>query len=158
MGYRGVLDPESAGYYRNITDSRDEFTRKVRTVVRGLTVLRAHAFMLNPVRYGLFAWQLASHKLCRWLVPFAMVSALGANVVLLDTPLYMLLFIAQIAFYALASAGVRTGASFLRVPAFLLQANAAVLTAWFRYLRGERMVVWNPSERTSVLPQVNVQG
>lgn len=156
MGYRGVLDPESAGYYRNITDSRGEFSRKVRTVVRGLTVLGAHTHMFNPARYGLFAWQLASHKLSRWVVPFAMIAALGANLLLLGSPFYVLLLIAQVAFYATACAGLKSGASFLRVPAFLLQANAAVLTAWLRYLRGERMVVWNPSDRTPALPQVNV--
>ena len=156
MGYRGVLDPESAGYYRNITDSRGEFSRKVRTVVRGLTVLGAHTHMLNPARYGCFAWQLASHKLSRWVVPFAMIAALGANLLLLGSPFYALLLIAQAAFYATACVGLKTGASFLRLPAFLLQANAAVLTAWLRYLRGERMVVWNPSDRTPALPQVNV--
>ena len=70
LGYRGVLDPKSIGYYRSIDDPGGEFGRKVRTVVRGLAVLAANVHMLNPLRFGLFAWQLASHKLCRWLVPF----------------------------------------------------------------------------------------
>ena len=38
--------------------------------------------MLNPFRYGLFAWQLASHKICRWSVPFAMIGAAVANALL----------------------------------------------------------------------------
>src|SRR5712691_3263385 len=59
MGLRGVLDPESAGYYRNIVDPRRELERKVRTVVRGIAVLGANVRMLNPLRYGLFAWQIA---------------------------------------------------------------------------------------------------
>ena len=83
LGLRGVLDPRTAGYYRNIADDRRELERKVRTVVRGLHVLASNARMLNPFRYGLFAWQLASHKLCRWLVPLAMVLAALANAVLL---------------------------------------------------------------------------
>src|SRR5688500_2007693 len=74
-GRRGVLDVRCPGYYRNIADDRRELDRKIRTVVRGLCVLRASLRMLNPIRYGLFAWQLASHKLCRWIVPFAMVGA-----------------------------------------------------------------------------------
>jgi cellulose synthase/poly-beta-1,6-N-acetylglucosamine synthase-like glycosyltransferase len=69
MKLRGVSDPESIGCYRNITDDRREFERKVRTVVRGLSVLDGRLRMLNPFRYGLFSWQLASHKLCRWFVP-----------------------------------------------------------------------------------------
>src|SRR5262249_7258078 len=76
LGLRGVQDVQSIGYYRNIVDDRREFSRKVRTVVRGLFVLGSRTGMLNPFRYGLFAWQLASHKLCRWLVPFGMIGAL----------------------------------------------------------------------------------
>ena len=54
----------------------------MRTVVRGIAVLAANLRMLNPLRSRLFAWQLASHKLCRWLVPFAMIAALISNVML----------------------------------------------------------------------------
>src|SRR5712691_2844575 len=63
IGLRGVLDEEAAGYYRDIADTRREFDRKIRTVLRGIHVLATRAGMLNPFRYGLFAWQLASHKL-----------------------------------------------------------------------------------------------
>ena len=34
LGLRGVLDVQSAGYYRNIADDRREFQRKIRTVVQ----------------------------------------------------------------------------------------------------------------------------
>ena len=80
IGLRGVLDPESAGYYRSVVDDRRESERKVRTVVRGIAVLARNLRMLNPLRYGLFAWQLASHKLGRWLIPFAMIGAATSNV------------------------------------------------------------------------------
>jgi hypothetical protein len=33
----------------------------------------------------------------------------------------------------------------------------AILAAWFRYARGERMTVWNPSERFHALPQIGAQ-
>lgn len=153
LGYRGVLDPESAGYYRDLADAGREFQRKVRTVVRGLAVLAANRRMLNPIRYGVFAWQLASHKLCRWLVPFAMAAALLTNAVLAGSSgLYQLLFTAQLGFYVAALAGLCTGARALRIPSFLLVANFAVLTAWFRFARGDRIVTWTPSERRTTLP------
>ena len=158
MGYRGVLDPHSAGFYRNVTDSRHEFARKIRTVVRGLAVLAANVRMLNPLQFGLFAWQLGSHKLCRWLVPFAMLLALLANASLLSvSATYSILFAAQLGFYAAAAIGLWTNHRALRLPGFLVLANLAVLAAWFRFVRGERMAAWNPSERTAVLPQVNVR-
>ena len=35
--------------------------RKVRTFLRGITVLLANLDLLRPLRYGRFAFQLASH-------------------------------------------------------------------------------------------------
>jgi hypothetical protein len=154
LGLRGVLDPRTAGYYRNIVDGRRESQRKTRTVVRGIAVLARNARMLNPFRYGLFAWQLASHKLCRWLVPFAMIGAATGNAGLLSgSDFYQLTFVAQAAFYAAAVAGVWTGAPALRIPAFLLSSNAAILVAWLRFASGERITCWHPSERLTSLPQ-----
>src|SRR4029077_17526506 len=65
LGLRGALDPQTAGYYRNIVDARGETDRKIRTAVRGIAVLARHGRMLTPSPYGLFGWQLGSHKLCR---------------------------------------------------------------------------------------------
>jgi len=152
LGLRGVLDPRSAGYYRNIADDRREFDRKTRTVVRGLAVLAANAMLLNPLRYGLFAWQLTSHKLCRWLVPFAMIGAAIANVSLLGAALYDATAVLQFTFYTAALAGLWTGAPVFRMPAFLVLANVGVLTAWMRFVRGERFAVWEPSKRVTSLP------
>jgi glycosyltransferase involved in cell wall biosynthesis len=154
MGLRGVLDPGTAGYYHNIADETREFQRKVRTVVRGLDVVAANTRMLNPLRYGLFSWQLASHKLCRWLVPFGMLAALSSNLLLADgSSFYATLLLLQCAFYVAAVAGVLTGAPSLKVPAYLVVANAAILVAWLRYARGERITSWDPSERLRSLPQ-----
>lgn len=153
MGLRGVLDVQSTGYYRNLSDDRREFQRKVRTVVRGIAVLERNAGMLNPFKYGLFSWQLASHKVCRWLVPFAMIAALISNLFLLSvSAFYAATFLVQCAFYAAAVGGLWTGAQVLRIPMFFFMANLGVLTAWLRFARGERIATWNPSERISALP------
>ena len=151
-GLRGVADPKATGYYRRIADERREFDRKVRTVVRGLAVLGHHLRLLNPLRYGLFAWQLFSHKLCRWLVPAGMLVALVSNVAIADrSALYAGTLALQAAFYVVALIGLVLGpekcSTVVRLPAFLVMANAAVLQAWYRFLRGERMVAWTPSQR-----------
>jgi len=154
MGLRGVLDPQSAGYYRNIVDDRRELQRKVRTVVRGIFVLVANVRMLNPFRYGLFAWQLASHKLCRWLVPFSMILAFLSNALIVaHSILYLMTFAVQVGFYLAAVGGLWTGVQILRIPSFFLLVNFAILTAWRRFALGERMITWNPSERIKALPQ-----
>jgi hypothetical protein len=104
----------------------------------------------------LFAWQLASHKLCRWLVPLAMVAAAVSNLFLLSrSPFYGATMFVQCGFYAAALLGMRTGASSLRIPAYLLLANLGVLLAWLRFAAGERIAMWNPSDRLGKLPQAS---
>jgi hypothetical protein len=153
LGLRAVLDPKTAGYYCNISDDRREGGRKTRTVVRGLAVLTRNAGMLNPFRYGLFAWQLASHKLCRWLVPMAMLTAAATNVMLLGTSqLYAATLAMQVAFYAAAAVGAWTGARVLRIPSFFVLSHAAILVAWWRFARGDRITYWTPSRRVATLP------
>jgi len=155
MGLRGVLDTDSIGHYRNIADDRREFQRKVRTVVRGIAVLESNAGMLNVFRYGMFSWQLFSHKVCRWLVPFAMIAAVISNAFLLDrSPFYAATLVVQCGFYAAALGGLWTGAHAFRIPMFFFLANLGVLTAWLRYARGERLATWNPSDRISALPEL----
>ena len=151
-GLRGVSDEESVGYYKSLADERKEYERKVRTVVRGISVFMRSLSLLNPLRYHLFAWQLFSHKLCRWLVPFAMIAALMANAVLASSSLFFQgTLVAQVVFYAAALAYLATkrlpSFGMLRIPSFFVMVNLSILDAWFRYFRGERIVSWNPSKR-----------
>lgn len=151
LGLRGVSDPESVGYYKNIADETREYERKVRTVLRGISVFMKSLPMLNPFRYGLFSWQLLSHKLCRWLVSFALILAFVSNACLIyRSSFYLYLFVLQLVFYVVAFGGVRAdlfSRSILKIPSFFVLVNLSILTAWFRYLRGQRIATWKPSER-----------
>ena len=151
LGLRGVSDPESVGYYKNIADETREYERKVRTVLRGISVFMKSLPMLNPFRYGLFSWQLLSHKLCRWLVPFAMLAAFLCNAALISVSFYLYLFGLQSVGYGFAIQSIWTKRlsqnPILKLPAYLVIVNLSILDAWFRYCRGERVVRWNPSQR-----------
>lgn len=151
-GLRGVSDPDSIGYYKNLSDEKKEYQRKVRTVLRGIAVLMRSLPMLNPFRYGIFAWQLFSHKLCRWLVPFAMIGAGISNILLVThSTVYGVLLLGQILFYATAIA--YAGFSWMpknnlfRLPSFFVLVNLSILDAWMRYWRGDRVFRWEPSKR-----------
>ena len=148
IGMRGVLDPDSIGYYKNISDDRKEYERKARTVARGITVLMNNLNLLNPVRYGIFSWQLFSHKLCRWLVPFFLITAFVSNVFLLPySVIYKLLFVLHAGFYGTALLFKGSGISWFRLPHYFLIVNKAILSAWLQYFRGTRYLYWTPSER-----------
>jgi glycosyltransferase involved in cell wall biosynthesis len=152
VGLRGISDPNSVGYYKNLSDEKKEYQRKVRTVLRGIAVLMRSLPMLNPFRYGMFAWQLFSHKLCRWLVPFAMIGACVSNVMLATQSMfYGMLLLGQLLFYATAAAYAAfqwmPKNSLFRLPSFFVLVNLSILDAWLRYFRGDRVFRWEPSKR-----------
>jgi cellulose synthase/poly-beta-1,6-N-acetylglucosamine synthase-like glycosyltransferase len=152
LGLKGVSDPQTIGYYQDVSDESREFDRKVRTVLRGLTVFFQHLEFLNIFRYGLFSYQFFCHKLLRWLVPIFLCIALVSNIILaLKSYVFVILLIGQLLFYGLALWGwygkKGTPSVLVRIPMYFCVVNASILVAWWRYITGQRLVMWTPSER-----------
>ncbi len=160
LGLRGVSDPNCVGYYKNVKDEKREFDRKVRTVLRGISVIRRNLSLFNPLSYGLFSWQLFSHKLCRWLVPFFLILAFVSNIALMSTSMvFFFTFILQLAFYSsavfyYAKQSVKKpyelsaiGYRILKIPYYFVSVNISILLAWWSYIQGERTTFWEPSKR-----------
>jgi cellulose synthase/poly-beta-1,6-N-acetylglucosamine synthase-like glycosyltransferase len=130
-----------------------EFRRKIRTMARGLATLWYKRHLLNPFRYGLFAWMLWSHKLIRWLVFLAAPLALAALV-----PLSVKFVAARIALL-MALVGIGIGSVAMRAPegkklprlvalcGFVLASHVAGAIAWKRLFRRELDAVWEPTRR-----------
>lgn len=132
---------------------RREFPRKVRTITRGMQTLLHKRALLNPLRFGLYSWMLFSHKVCRWLVPWAGVLGLvSLGMLASQYPWALALLILGLVGVAAggltwALAGDRPLPAVLAFPAFFLMANVAVLAATLRTLRGRRDAVWEPTRR-----------
>lgn len=154
MGLRGVSDPMAIGSYLDLADEKQEQDRKVRTVLRGFTVFFRHPEFLNFLHYGLFSYQYFCHKLLRWLVPFLLLLLFVSNMLLVwKSPLFFILFLGQLAFYGIAIWGLWRGNSpsrpYLKIPMYFVAVNISIFLAWQRYLKGERIVLWTPSQRES---------
>ena len=152
LGLRGVSDSDTIGYYQDISDNRREFNRKVRTVLRGLTVFFNNLEFLNVFRYGLFSYEYFCHKLLRWLVPLFLSTALAANAALgLNSVGYSVVLLFHLGFYGIAIKGWLSKSppshAVLKIPLYFVTVNAAILVAWCRFIGGKRMVMWAPSER-----------
>jgi len=152
MGLRGVSDPLALGLYQDAADQKREWDRKIRTVVRGLTVFFRHVELLNVFQYGLFSYQLFCHKLLRWSVPFFLILALASNLVLIGHFLiYDVLLLLQISFYGFGILGLlrpkMQDMIVVKVPMYFLAVNASILFAWGRYLSGQRIITWAPTRR-----------
>jgi glycosyltransferase involved in cell wall biosynthesis len=151
QGRRAIIDPACHGHYAVVHCERAELKRKVRTIVHGLAVLFSHLEMLDPLRYGFFSWQLISHKLFRWLVPFAVLSLLLSNAFLWKSGgFYRVSLVLQAAIYGSALLALSKVAQFkaFRLASFFLLGNAATLVAWLKFCSGERFAAWHPTRRS----------
>lgn len=154
QGLKSVLVREAHCSVPRSVSLEREYRRKVRTMSRGLETLFFKRHLLNPFRYGLFALQLASHKLIRWLVPWAIVAIVISIVWLAATGESW----AQKAGFGVATS-VALGvvgilwARFGNTPAlfsaaaYLLTGVVAGLHAWMNALRGEMSPTWEPTRR-----------
>lgn len=152
LGLVAVSAPDVLGIYSDVQDPVLEFQRKVRTVIRGMTALARHPVALNPFRLGWFSYQVWSHKLMRWGVPWFLLGLLGLNLLLLNEGIiYQVTLALQGVFYLLAAAGrlsVRLrNNKLVRVVFFFVQTNLALAQAALSFLAGKRMTTWTPSRR-----------
>jgi glycosyltransferase involved in cell wall biosynthesis len=151
-GLVAVSDPRVRGIYKDIKDPAREYQRKVRTAIRGMAALGRIPEVLNPLRYGLFAFQVWSHKLMRWLVPWFLLLLFVASVAMAGRGgVYALALWMQVAGYVAVLAAHfvpalrRIGP--LRIAYYFVQANVALGEAGARYAAGQRITVWEPSVR-----------
>lgn len=152
IGLRGISDPKAIGYYPDIKDKSKEFNRKVRTVLRGLTVFFNHLEFINVFKFGLFSYMYLCHKLLRWTVPFFLLLALFTGTYLIKTAeIFKIIGSFQLAFYMVAFVGIFVPkfntVKLMKIPSFFVMVNISILIAWLRYLKGERIVLWQSSIR-----------
>lgn len=152
QGLVAVTSAEVVGIYQDVKDPGLEFRRKVRTVIRGLTAIVRHPEVLNPFRMGLFAFQVWSHKIMRWAVPWFMLGfALVTLLLQAQGGIYQAALVAQLVFYGIALLGwiserARENSA-VRIIFFFVQTNLALAQAVASFLVGKRMTVWTPSRR-----------
>lgn len=154
-GYRGVHAPDVIGNYQAVATEEAEFHRKVRTILRGLDTFFKSTELLNPFKFGLFSWQIFSHKLCRWLVPFFWISgSIGAILLCFSCePFFVILGYSMVYFLLFAYLAFRIRMLrklvFFKIPLFFIVVNLSILLAWYQYFLGKRVELWEPSDKGS---------
>jgi cellulose synthase/poly-beta-1,6-N-acetylglucosamine synthase-like glycosyltransferase len=152
QGYRVVFEDRALAYEETTQTTSEEFRMRVRVVTRGMRGLLSVPDLLSPWRFPWVSFQLWSHKVLRWLVPFFLLVLFGSNVFLLEHPIYRLFFVAQAAFYLVALFSflvpIHKRWKPLGIPLYFCTLNAAALCSVFEVLRGKKYTVWQ-TVRTS---------
>lgn len=151
QGYRLLYEPAAVAWEEAPREGRREFRRKVRVVnhtVRALLGLGSDLW-----RSGFYSLELVSHKLARYIVPFALILLLLTNLILVGQHLLFAAFLlAQLLFYLLAVAGLflrdhRLGHNpLLSVPYFFTLVNSAAFLGMLSVWRGDRRITWTPRD------------
>jgi cellulose synthase/poly-beta-1,6-N-acetylglucosamine synthase-like glycosyltransferase len=150
---RAVSVPEAVCFVPRGRSLHAEYRRKVRTMTRGLETLWYKRGLLNPFRYGVFAFMLASHKLIRWLVPWGLMLLLLALVLLASQePLARVALMLGLVVMGLGAVGwlmpeERGLPRVVSIPAYLCSSLLAALHAWIKALGGDLNPVWEPTRR-----------
>lgn len=150
QGRRVVYEPGAMVYEAALSNATEEFRMRVRVSLRALWALYDKRNLLNPFRYPLFAWQLLSHKVLRYLafLPIAGLFLFNALAVF-QHGFYAGFMVLQGVGYALAAVGHAfrrsgTGASRLLAPYYFVVLNLACVLAFWKFISGQKMVLWNP--------------
>ncbi len=142
-GYRVVHDDHAHAFDRLPDRTRDEFSRKVRTLSGCLQLATRLPAVLLPWRNPVWL-QFVSHKLLRLLAPWGLLALLIFSL-LAPGPLYRAAFACQAACYAAAGLGLWAPAArfrpFAAAASFLLL-NAAAWVALWVWLTGRTERSW----------------
>src|SRR5690606_27145491 len=138
-----VSDARVRGIYKDIKDPQKEYQRKVRTAIRGMAGLARLSGVLNPSAHGLFAFQVVSHKLMRWRVPWFLLGLFVSSVALYEagTSYRALVWAQRGGYVTVALAHLATSAreiSLLRIAYYFVQANLALAHAGIMFVLGKR--------------------
>lgn len=156
LGYRAVSVNDAVCFVPRGASLKQEYRRKVRTMARGLATLAHKRHLMNPFKYGQFAWMLFSHKLARWLVPLtAMLAGLSVIILAFAEPRVGLALCAAIGVLAVAGgagsafSGLRVLRRLATMPAYLAASTGAGVHAWTRYLMNKKSPYWEPTRRAA---------
>jgi hypothetical protein len=145
-GYRVMFEDRALAYEETTKSSGEEFGMRVRVAAHGIMGVLSLPDLLNFWKHGWIAFQLISHKVLRWTVPFSLILLLASNALLVQRPGFRLVFVLQVAFYLVGLVSmllpVHRQWTPLGLPLYFCTLHVAALVSVISLLRGNRYVVW----------------
>jgi cellulose synthase/poly-beta-1,6-N-acetylglucosamine synthase-like glycosyltransferase len=135
-GKRVVMASNALAFDYSSHSIAEEFNRKVRTLAGNYQIMSILPWLNNPFKNPIF-WQWFSHKVCRLMVPFALIATFFSSI-FLDGPFFIVCFILQLALFLCALLGynkMRKGekAGVFSFPTTFVILNVAAFLACFKY-------------------------
>jgi len=152
-GFRVIYDPEAVASEEAPHEVRTEFRRRVRIGAGNFHALRYTLRLLTPLA-GPICFSYWSHKVLRWLVPFALpVAFVAASALSFQNGwFYGLCAAGGLLLAALAAVGYRLEVRNIHyipfsVPYYFVSMNLALFLGFLRFVNGAQTAVWQRTAR-----------
>ena len=148
-GWRAVYEPRARAEEKMVPTIEGEFRRKRRMMSHTWPIV-LQGGMLSPRGYGpMYALQIASHRLLRYITPFLHVIALGTNVALLGRgAVYTVTLALQLVLFLAAAWGSVWKARPLRLAYYYVLVTASPALGLWDWLRRGTPAGWERAEGT----------
>jgi cellulose synthase/poly-beta-1,6-N-acetylglucosamine synthase-like glycosyltransferase len=150
-GYRAIFESGAIGIEPSAGDFAAEFRRKRRIVNRSWRGVRSVPHVLDPRAVGIFAWQVWSHKVLRWLMlPMILTAAVGCFIASPAGLIYRLGVCGFLASVVIAGIGGLVKGSLGRLAGFahgffyFYMVNLAAFFGIIMAISGRVEVLWTP--------------
>lgn len=162
QGFTIAYEPKAYAIEDASPSIAEEMKRKVRITAGGLQASWRMRNLLNPFKYGIMAWQLASHRVMRWtLAPLSLPLVLGTNLWLGITEggIYTILLAIQLLIYSMALLGKSwqyKQAPFkgFFTPYYFVMMNVCVYLGMLQLIQQKQSVVWQKAQRKTIATAV----
>jgi biofilm PGA synthesis N-glycosyltransferase PgaC len=149
-GHTVLFDAEAWATEKATRSPKEEFNRRRRICAQGMLGF----WRLRKCLHGLRAWQFFSRKFLRWTALFPLLLLFISSAALVFNPLFRLILVPQIAFYAAAlwvwwlpGSGHKERRVFA-LPFYFVLVNTAALTGLIETCLGRRYDVWEVASFT----------
>lgn len=150
-GFKVIYEPQALATEEAAKHIVHEKQRRIRIGAGDFQALFMLLPMLSPLK-GFSSLAFWSHKVIRWFVPFFLIFTFIANLLLIDDPFYLALFIMQCGFYVFAFIGqalswVGVHNKLFNLCYYFVSMNLALLLGFFRFVAGRQNAAWERTER-----------
>lgn len=148
-GWRALYEPAARAEEKLVPTVEGEFARKRRMMSHAWPIV-LRGGMLSPRGYGpLYALEIASHRVLRYLTPLLHLVVLGANVALLgEGRVYAVTLAAQLALLAAAALGPLVAVRPFRLAYYYVLVTASLAAGLWDWLRRGTPAGWEKAEGT----------
>lgn len=153
-GYRGIFDAEARCFEETAGSYDKEIARKERIVNRSIRGLMRVRQVMNPRLTGIFALEVISHKLLRWLIPVFVTAGVAGSSILAaqGLGLFQLITFGCLVLTGLGAWGAmeRTKESmpiWKSIPYYFVMVNLYAIRGVIKALKGETQVTWNSARQ-----------